>query len=94
MDPNEDIVGLDHRLGQFGEAQRTLLLVRVEESSVAQSRTLFDVNVFGVMRMTNAVLPVMRRQNGGRILNIGSILGIIPAPYSAHYSAAKHEIEG
>jgi short-subunit dehydrogenase len=44
--------------------------------------------------MTNAVLPVMRRQGGGRILNIGSILGVIPAPYSAHYSAAKHAIEG
>ncbi len=72
-------------VGMFGAA---------EESSVAQSRTLFDVNVFGVIRMTNAVLPVMRRQNGGRIINIGSILGIIPAPYSAHYSAAKHAIEG
>ncbi len=72
-------------VGMFGAA---------EESSVAQSRTLFDVNVFGVIRVTNAVLPVMRRQNGGRILNIGSILGIIPAPYSAHYSAAKHAIEG
>lgn len=44
--------------------------------------------------MTNAVLSVMKRQGGGRILNIGSILGVIPAPYSAHYSAAKHAIEG
>jgi short-subunit dehydrogenase len=72
-------------IGMFGGA---------EESSIAQSQALFNVNVFGTMRMTNAVLPVMRRQGGGRILNIGSILGIIPAPYSAHYSAAKHAIEG
>jgi short-subunit dehydrogenase len=72
-------------IGMFGGA---------EESSISQSQALFNVNVFGIMRMTNAVLPVMRRQGGGRILNIGSILGVIPAPYSAHYSAAKHAIEG
>lgn len=72
-------------IGMFGGA---------EESSIAQSQALFDVNVFGVMRMTNAVLPVMKSQGGGRIVNIGSILGVIPAPYSAHYSAAKHAIEG
>lgn len=65
-----------------------------EESSIAQVKALFDVNLFGVIRMTNAVLPSMRRRGKGRIVNIGSILGLIPAPYSAHYSAAKHAIEG
>ncbi|WP_202298987.1 oxidoreductase [Mesorhizobium sp. 131-2-1] len=70
------------------------LLGGAEESSVAQVQTLFDVNLFGVMRMTNAVLPSMRRRGGGRIVNIGSILGLVPAPYSAHYSAAKHALEG
>ena len=65
-----------------------------EESSIAQVIALFDVNLFGVIRMTNAVLPSMRRRGKGRIINIGSILGLIPAPYSAHYSAAKHAIEG
>lgn len=65
-----------------------------EESSVAQVQALFDVNVFGVVRMTNAVLPAMRQRGEGRIINIGSILGLIPAPYSAHYSAAKHAVEG
>ncbi|UWU16761.1 oxidoreductase (plasmid) [Rhizobium sullae] len=65
-----------------------------EESSVAQVQALFDVNLFGVIRMTNAVLPAMRQHGGGRIINIGSILGLVPAPYSAHYSAAKHALEG
>ncbi|MGF6233505.1 short-subunit dehydrogenase [Inquilinus ginsengisoli] len=65
-----------------------------EESSIAQVRALFDVNLFGTIRMTNAVLPPMRRRGEGRIVNIGSILGLIPAPYSAHYSAAKHALEG
>lgn len=65
-----------------------------EESSIAQVRALFETNVHGVVRMTNAVLPIMRRQGGGRILNIGSGLGLIPAPYSAYYSASKHALEG
>jgi len=70
------------------------LLGGAEESSVAQVQALFDVNLFGVMRMTNAVLPSMRRRGQGRIVNIGSILGLVPAPYSAHYSAVKHALEG
>ncbi|MDD7973471.1 oxidoreductase [Roseinatronobacter alkalisoli] len=65
-----------------------------EESSPAQALALFDVNVFGVMRMTNAVLPVMRRQGAGRIINISSILGLIPAPYNALYASSKHALEG
>jgi short-subunit dehydrogenase len=70
------------------------MLGGAEESSVAQVQALFDVNLFGVIRMTNAVLPSMRRRGEGRIINIGSILGLVPAPYSAHYSAAKHALEG
>ena len=65
-----------------------------EESSTAQAQALFDVNVFGVIRMTNAVLPAMRRQRNGRIVNLSSVLGLIPAPYSALYSSTKHAIEG
>ncbi|MER9525274.1 oxidoreductase [Mesorhizobium sp. M0292] len=70
------------------------LLGGAEESSVEQVQALFDVNLFGVMRMTNAVLPSMRRRGQGRMVNIGSILGLVPAPYSAHYSAVKHALEG
>lgn len=70
------------------------LLGAAEESSIRQVQSLFDINLFGVMRMTNAVLPAMRKWGGGRIINIGSVLGLIPAPYSAHYSATKHALEG
>jgi NAD(P)-dependent dehydrogenase (short-subunit alcohol dehydrogenase family) len=65
-----------------------------EENSIAQSQRLFDINVFGVMRMTNAVLPHMRTQGSGRIVNISSIFGLMPAPYMAAYSATKFAIEG
>src|SRR5215207_1712321 len=65
-----------------------------EESSIAQVRSLFETNFYGVVRMSNAVLPIMRKQRGGRILNVGSILGLVPAPYGAYYSASKFAIEG
>lgn len=70
------------------------LLGGAEESSTAQAQALFDVNVFGVLRVTNAVLPTMRRQGKGRIINLSSVLGLIPAPYSALYASTKHAIEG
>jgi short-subunit dehydrogenase len=72
-------------LGLFGGA---------EESSVEQAKSLFEVNFFGLVRMTNAVLPSMRKNGGGHIINISSVLGLIPAPYSAHYGATKHAVEG
>jgi short-subunit dehydrogenase len=70
------------------------LLGGAEESSTAQAQALFDVNVFGVLRVTSAVLPAMRRQRKGRIVNLSSVLGLIPAPYSALYASTKHAIEG
>jgi short-subunit dehydrogenase len=70
------------------------LLGGAEESSMTQAKSLFDVNVFGVFRVTNAVLPAMRRQGKGRIVNLSSVQGFIPAPYFALYSSTKHAIEG
>jgi short-subunit dehydrogenase len=72
----------------------TGLLAGAEESSVNQAQALFDVNLFGVIRTTNAVLPIMRQQKAGRIVNISSVLGLIPAPFSALYSSTKHALEG
>jgi NAD(P)-dependent dehydrogenase (short-subunit alcohol dehydrogenase family) len=65
-----------------------------EESSTEQARALFDTNLFGSMRMTRAVLPHMRKQGGGRIINVSSVLGFMPAPFMALYAASKHAIEG
>jgi len=70
------------------------LLGGAEESSTAQAQALFNVNVFGVTRVTNAVLPTMRKQGKGRIINMSSILGLIPSPYNALYASTKHAIEG
>ncbi|MDR3381413.1 oxidoreductase [Cupriavidus basilensis] len=65
-----------------------------EESSIDQARAIFDTNFFGIIRMTRAVLPHMRQQGSGRIINIGSVLGFLPMPYMALYSATKHAVAG
>src|SRR4249920_2582371 len=65
-----------------------------EESSIAQAKAIFETNFFGLIRMTRAVVPHMRRQGRGRILNIGSVLGFLPMPFGALYAATKHAVEG
>ncbi len=65
-----------------------------EESSTEQAWSIFDTNFFGTVRMTRAVVPHMRRQGAGRVINIGSLLGFLPMPYMAVYAATKHAIEG
>lgn len=65
-----------------------------EETSIALAHAVFETNVFGVMRMVRAVLPYMRAQRNGRIVNVSSVVGFLPTPYMAVYSASKHAIEG
>ena len=65
-----------------------------EESSMEQAKAIFETNFFGLVRMTRAVVPHMRRQGSGRIINIGSVLGFLPMPYGALYAATKHAVEG
>src|SRR5215471_18244597 len=70
------------------------LIGSLEETSIEEAKDLFDTNFFGVLRMSQAVLPVMREQGYGRIVNIGSVLGFLPAPYQGIYAATKHALEG
>ncbi|WP_158896327.1 MULTISPECIES: oxidoreductase [unclassified Pseudomonas] len=70
------------------------LLGALEETSIDEARSLFDTNVFGLLRTIQAVLPHMRAQGAGRIVNVSSVLGFLPAPYMALYAASKHAVEG
>ncbi len=70
------------------------LVGAVEETSVQEAQALFDVNVMGLLRTSQAVLPSMHRQGHGRILNVSSVLGFLPAPYMGLYAASKHAVEG
>ena len=71
-----------------------MMLGAVEETSIAEAESLFDTNVSGILRTIKAVLPSMREQNSGRIINISSVLGFLPAPYLGIYAATKHAVEG
>jgi NAD(P)-dependent dehydrogenase (short-subunit alcohol dehydrogenase family) len=65
-----------------------------EESSIRQAQAIFDTNFFGIVRMVRAVVPHMRQRGSGRIINISYVLGFVPMPYMALYSATKHAVEG
>jgi short-subunit dehydrogenase len=70
------------------------LIGSLEETSIEEAMELFETNFFGVLRRSQAVLPILRRQGYGRIINIGSAVGFLPAPYQRIYFASKHAIEG
>jgi NAD(P)-dependent dehydrogenase (short-subunit alcohol dehydrogenase family) len=66
----------------------------VEEGEEAEIRAQFDTNVFGLFALTRAVLPIMRAQRSGNILNITSVAGLAGFPASGYYAASKHAVEG
>ena len=70
------------------------LIGSVEETAIPEIESLFDTNVFGMVRTIRAVLPYMRARRSGRIINLSSVLGFLPAPYMGAYSASKHAVEG
>jgi NAD(P)-dependent dehydrogenase (short-subunit alcohol dehydrogenase family) len=61
----------------------------LEETSIEEAKAHFDSNFFGAVRMTNAVLPEMRKQRSGQIINIASLAGTFPAPFEGYYGVAK-----
>ncbi|WP_417528814.1 oxidoreductase [Marinomonas shanghaiensis] len=72
----------------------TSLIGAVEETSTTEAVDLFNTNVLSILRTVQAVLPHMRAQRSGRIVNVSSVLGFLPAPYMGLYSASKHAVEG
>jgi short-subunit dehydrogenase len=65
------------------------LLDSVEQMDMAACREMFDTNFFGAVAAMQAVIPAMRKQGGGTIINISSVAGHIPIPFHAAYSATK-----
>lgn len=92
--------GIEHVIAEAGRIDvlvnngGTTLLGATEETAIGEAQALFDTNVFGILRVTQAVLPHMRKQGAGRIVNVSSVLGFLPAPYMGLYSASKHAVEG
>lgn len=88
------IIGRAQRIDVLVNSAGVNLLGAVEETSLAEAAALFDTNVWGMLRAAQAVLPHMRAQRAGRIVNVSSVLGFLPAPYMGLYAASKHAVEG
>ena len=69
------------------------LVGAVEESSDAEVRAVFDTNVFGLLNVTRAALPVLRAQRSGRVLNLSSVGGVVSWPGWGAYCATKFAVE-
>jgi len=66
----------------------------IEETSIDQAKLQLETNFWGSVRVTKEILPVLRRQRQGHIINIGSLAGLIGVPFQGFYSASKHALEG
>lgn len=80
-----DVLVNNAGIGYFGS---------IEESDEAEVRRMFDINVWGLSAMTRAVLPGMRKQRRGHIVNVSSIGGLTAYPALAYYHASKFAVEG
>ena len=65
----------------------------IEDTPIAEARKMFDVNLFGLARLTQLVLPIMRKQGHGRIINVSSMAGKIYMPLGGWYHGSKHALE-
>lgn len=87
------IIAQDGHIDVLVNSAGVTLLGAAEETSITEAQSLFDTNLFGILRTIKAVMPHMRQQRSGRIVNVSSVLGFLPAPYMALYAASKHAVE-
>ncbi|MDD5215594.1 MAG: oxidoreductase [Methylococcales bacterium] len=90
----DSIIGRANRIDVLVNNAGFMMVGAVEETSIDEVASLFNTNVLGILRTTKAVLPHMRAQGAGRIVNVSSVLGFLPAPYAGIYAASKHAVEG
>ena len=90
----EDVVSQHRRIDALVLAAGWGLAGPVERTSITDAKAQFETNFWGVVRVVQAALPVLREQGGGRIVLVSSIGGVIAIPFQAFYSASKFALEG
>jgi short-subunit dehydrogenase len=65
-----------------------------EETSIEMGKQQFETNFWGTVKLTNELLPYFRKQKQGKIITVGSLLGLVSLPNVAYYAASKHALEG
>jgi short-subunit dehydrogenase len=65
-----------------------------EETTIAQGKQQFETNFWGTIKLTNELLPYFRKQRFGKIITVGSIMGLLNFPNASYYGASKHALEG
>ncbi len=90
----ESIIAKENKIDVLVNNAGFGLLSTAEEASDEEIFQQFDVNVFGLMKMTRTVLPYMRKAKSGVIINISSFLGKMGLPLLSHYNASKYAVEG
>ena len=65
-----------------------------EDTTITEARAQMETNFWGIVHMNNAILPVMRQQNRGKIIHVSSLAGLFALPFQSYYSASKYALEG
>jgi short-subunit dehydrogenase len=101
LDSEQSINTLPERL--FKEIDQLDILINnagflvngiAEEIPIELGRKQFETNFWGTIKVTNAILPHFRKQKSGKIITVGSIVGLVAFPSTAYYAASKHALEG
>jgi NAD(P)-dependent dehydrogenase (short-subunit alcohol dehydrogenase family) len=87
------VMGLEGRIDVLINNAGFGLAGAVEDVSIEEAYAQFDTNFFGVLRTCREVMPIMRAQGGGLIVNVSSVAGLVSLPYQSMYSASKYAVE-
>lgn len=88
-----DVVAREGRIDVLVNCVNAMIIGSFEEQTVDEVRALYETNVFGVIEICQQVIPVMRRQGGGTIVNMSSLGGLLAVPYMSAYTSAKFALE-
>jgi len=88
-----EVVAREGRIDVLVNCVNAMIIGSFEEQTVDEVRALYDTNVFGVIEICQQVVPVMRRQGGGTIVNMSSLGGLLAVPYMSAYTSAKFALE-